>query len=183
MLKAVLRTRHNEVKSLQLVQFLDFVQDTYPWFPEEGTVNLEIWQKSRGKIRDAEGPDGMLIFTFGMWSQIQDCVDPAPIHKLRIKSFEAEPRGYKKSGDDSHLSFNQFQPSPPSAPRTPLADFPLPFFKSNPPSTDMDSESKSKSKDSDNEEDYQDALPQPFQKSFSTISCKKSPLQHTLALA
>jgi hypothetical protein len=41
MLKAVLRTRHNEVKSLQLVQFLDFVQDTYPWFPEEGTVNLE----------------------------------------------------------------------------------------------------------------------------------------------
>jgi hypothetical protein len=47
----------------------------------------------------------------------------------------------------------------------------------------MDSKSGSKSEDSDNEEDYQDALTQPFQKSFSSISSKKNLLQYTLALA
>jgi hypothetical protein len=40
MLKAMLKTRKNRVKSLQLVQFLDFVQDSCLWFLEEGTVNL-----------------------------------------------------------------------------------------------------------------------------------------------
>jgi hypothetical protein len=65
----------------------------------------------------------------------------------------------------------------------PPVDSPQHFFKPNPPSTDTDSESGSESEDSNDEEDYQDALPQPFQKSFSIVSFKKSPLQHTLALA
>jgi hypothetical protein len=45
MLKAMLKTRRSKVRSLQLMQFLDYVQDTCPWFPEEGTVNLDTWQK------------------------------------------------------------------------------------------------------------------------------------------
>jgi hypothetical protein len=45
MLKAMLKTRGSKVRSLQLIQFLDYVQDTCPWFPEEGTVNLDTWQK------------------------------------------------------------------------------------------------------------------------------------------
>jgi hypothetical protein len=45
----------------------------------------------------------MPIFTFGRWSQIQDCLDPTPIHKIKIKSFESKSGGYKKSGDGSHL--------------------------------------------------------------------------------
>jgi hypothetical protein len=97
-----------------------------------------------------------------MWNQIQDCLDPTPIHKIKIKSFESKSGGYKKSGDGSHLSFNQFQLSLPLVPTGPLADPQLPFFKPNPPPSDMDSKSGSKSEDSDNEEDYQDALPQPF---------------------
>jgi hypothetical protein len=40
-LKAMLKIRGSRVRSLQLMQFLDFVQDTCPWFPEEGSVNLE----------------------------------------------------------------------------------------------------------------------------------------------
>jgi hypothetical protein len=40
-LKAMLKIRGSRVRSLQLMQFLDFVQDTCLWFSEEGTVNLE----------------------------------------------------------------------------------------------------------------------------------------------
>jgi hypothetical protein len=58
-----------------------------------------------------------------------------------------------------------------------------PCSKFNTLLTDTDSENGSESKGNNNEEDYQDALPQPFQKSLSTISSKKSPLQHMLALA
>jgi hypothetical protein len=35
MLKAMLKTRGSKVRSLQLIQFLDYVWDTYPWFPKE----------------------------------------------------------------------------------------------------------------------------------------------------
>jgi hypothetical protein len=43
MLKDMLKTRGRKVKLLQLIQFLDYVQGTCPWFPEEGTANLENW--------------------------------------------------------------------------------------------------------------------------------------------
>jgi hypothetical protein len=52
MLKVMLKTRGSKVKSHQLVQFLDFVQDTYPWFPREQTVNLETWQKVGESLRN-----------------------------------------------------------------------------------------------------------------------------------
>lgn len=36
MLKAMLRARGCIVRTHQIQQFLDFVQETCPWFPEEG---------------------------------------------------------------------------------------------------------------------------------------------------
>jgi hypothetical protein len=72
MLKVMLKTGGSEIRSLQLVQFLDYVQDTCPWFPEEGTVNLDTWQKVGERLQDrymAKGPDGRPVFTFGLWSQ------------------------------------------------------------------------------------------------------------------
>jgi hypothetical protein len=95
---------------------------------------------------------------------------------------ESKPGDYKKSGNGSHHSFNQFQLSLPSAPMALVEPLP-PCSKFNTLLTDTDSENGSESKGNNNEEDYQDALPQPFQKSLSTISSKKSPLQHMLALA
>jgi hypothetical protein len=58
-LKAMLKIRGSRVRSLQLMQFLDFVQDTCPWFSGEGTVNLETWNKIGNGQRvqyTAEGP-------------------------------------------------------------------------------------------------------------------------------
>jgi hypothetical protein len=59
------------------LQFLDFAQDSCPWF-HEGTVNLETWQKVGEKLKSCytpEGADGMPVFNFGMWSQIGEHLD------------------------------------------------------------------------------------------------------------
>jgi hypothetical protein len=50
MLKAMLKTRESKVRLLQLIQFLDYVQDTCPWFPEKGTVNLDTLQKAGERL-------------------------------------------------------------------------------------------------------------------------------------
>jgi hypothetical protein len=81
MLKAMLKTRGSKVKSRQLAQFLDFVRDTCPWFPREGTVNLETWRKVGERLRNcymAEGAKDKPVFTLGRWSQIRDSLDPTP---------------------------------------------------------------------------------------------------------
>jgi hypothetical protein len=64
MLKAVLKTRGSKIRSLQLTQFLDYVQGTGPWFPEEGTVNLDTWENVGERLQDcymAKGPYGMPV--------------------------------------------------------------------------------------------------------------------------
>jgi hypothetical protein len=91
----------------------------------------------------------MPVFNFGMWSQIGDHLDSVPIHKIKIKSSESEPGGCKITGDGSHLSFNQFQPSPALAPIDAPVDSLVLLFKPNPAPTDKDSESRSKSENSD----------------------------------
>jgi hypothetical protein len=75
------------------MHFLDFVQDTCLWFPEEGTVNLESWSKVGDGVRvryTGEGLEYMLIFSFGLWSK--DYLGPTPSHKERFSSsvFEQE---------------------------------------------------------------------------------------------
>lgn len=37
----MLRARGCGVRTHRIQQFLDFIQGTCPWFPDEGTVNLE----------------------------------------------------------------------------------------------------------------------------------------------
>jgi hypothetical protein len=90
----MLKIRGNRVRSLQLMQFLDFVEDTCPWFLEEGTVNSETWNKVGDGLRvkySLEGLECMPIFTFGLWSMIQDCLGPTPSHKERFSSSVFKP--------------------------------------------------------------------------------------------
>jgi hypothetical protein len=47
----MLKISGSRVKSFQLMQFLDFVHDTYPWFPREDMVNLETWNKVEDRLR------------------------------------------------------------------------------------------------------------------------------------
>ena len=58
------------------------VQETCPWFPDEGTVNITTRTKVGEKLRDwhtAEGLSKMPIFTFTLWALIRDALD----HKRR----------------------------------------------------------------------------------------------------
>jgi hypothetical protein len=50
-LKAMLKIRGSRVRLLQLMQLLDFVQDTCLWFSEELTVNLKTWNKVGDRLR------------------------------------------------------------------------------------------------------------------------------------
>jgi hypothetical protein len=50
-LKAMLKIRGSRVRLLQLMPFLDFVQDTCLWFSEELTVNLETWNNVGDRLR------------------------------------------------------------------------------------------------------------------------------------
>jgi hypothetical protein len=50
-LKAMLKIRGSRVRWLQLMQFLDFVQDICLWFPEKGIVNLETWKKVGDRLK------------------------------------------------------------------------------------------------------------------------------------
>jgi hypothetical protein len=66
-LKVILKIRGRRVRSLQLTQILDFVQDTFLWFLEEGTVNLETWNKVGDRLRAhyvAEELECLHIFYF-----------------------------------------------------------------------------------------------------------------------
>jgi hypothetical protein len=71
------------------MQFLDFVQDTCRWFPEEGTISLETWNEVGDGLRAlyaSEGSECTPIFTFGLWSMIKDCLGPTPSHKASLVS-------------------------------------------------------------------------------------------------
>jgi hypothetical protein len=50
-LKAMLKIRGSRVRLLQLMPFLDFVQDTCLWLSEELTVNLETWNNVGDRLR------------------------------------------------------------------------------------------------------------------------------------
>lgn len=45
MLQAALKMKGIIVGLGQLTRFLDFVKEICPWFPKDGTINLETWQK------------------------------------------------------------------------------------------------------------------------------------------
>ena len=50
MLKTMLKARGVSVTKPKLEKFLSFVEETRPWFPEEGTVSLETWAKVGSKF-------------------------------------------------------------------------------------------------------------------------------------
>lgn len=47
----MLKSRGTKVSQKQLTQFLTFVGEMCPWFPEEGAVSLQIWEKVEGRLK------------------------------------------------------------------------------------------------------------------------------------
>ena len=43
----LLSKRGIKIKKSTIQSFFSFVQEQSPWFPEEGTVNLDTWEKAK----------------------------------------------------------------------------------------------------------------------------------------
>nr|KAF6418684.1 hypothetical protein HJG63_008732 [Rousettus aegyptiacus] len=113
MLKNMLWARGAKVGHQQLCNFLEFIEKVCPWFPEEGTVNLETWKKVGEKLQDyydVHGPGKVPVDTFSLWTLIRDSLDPR--HER------------EKAKEDSQVIGKENE-TKPSAPPT----HPEPFFE------------------------------------------------------
>ena len=68
-----------KVSTGRLSKFLIFVQEQCPWFPEEDTINLEIWTKVGDQLHlcyTLHGPEKVPIDAFDLWNMIRNVLDP-----------------------------------------------------------------------------------------------------------
>ena len=75
----MLADRGIKVSKGKLSRFLIFVQEQCPWFLEEGTVNLETWNKVGDQLHlfyTLHGPEKVPVDAFALWSVIRDVLDP-----------------------------------------------------------------------------------------------------------
>ncbi|XP_021092214.1 endogenous retrovirus group K member 113 Gag polyprotein-like [Heterocephalus glaber] len=93
LLKNMLHTRGAKVGHQQLRNFLEFVEKVCPWFPEEGTVDLEVWNKVGKQLQDyydGHGSTKVPIDTFSLWALIRDSLDPQH-ERERVKGPSSSP--------------------------------------------------------------------------------------------
>lgn len=80
-IKHMLHGRGIKVTSKQLTQFFQFVQEQCLWFPEQGSVNLETWQKVGQTLQiyyTHFGPEKVPVDTFALWNLIRESIAPLP---------------------------------------------------------------------------------------------------------
>ena len=78
MLSVMLKHWGITVSKPKLINFLSFIEEVCPWFPREGTVNLETWKKVGEQIRahyTLHGPEKVPVETLSFWTLIRDCLD------------------------------------------------------------------------------------------------------------
>lgn len=106
-IKHMLKSRGVKVSSNQLSRFLSFVQQCCPWFPEEGTVDVQTWEKVGKQLKDyyaANGPTKVPADTFSLWNLFKDALDPR--HESASFFKDLGESMLKKLGED-----NETQPS------------------------------------------------------------------------
>ena len=89
-----------KVTNFQIARFLHFVQEQCPWFPEEGTVNLQTWTKVGEKLKtyySLHCPENVPVDTFALWNMIRDALYPQ--HKATKMT-----KHFVESDERTHLS-------------------------------------------------------------------------------
>ena len=80
------------MKKANIPSSFTFVQEQCPWFTEEGTVNLDTWEKVGKQLRDyytLNGPEKVPTNTFSLWGMIRDALDPTyESEKVKVKGNE-----------------------------------------------------------------------------------------------
>lgn len=75
----MLQKRGTKISKKKVQNFLAFIQECCPWFPEEGTVNLETWSKVGEQLRtyyDLHGPEKIPKEALTLWTLFRDTLDP-----------------------------------------------------------------------------------------------------------
>ena len=77
----LLSKRGIKIKKSKIHSFFSFVQEQCPWFPEEGTVNLDTWERVGKQLKTylAEyGSEKLPTVAFSLWNISRDALDHAP---------------------------------------------------------------------------------------------------------
>ena len=97
-----------KVKKSTIHSFFSFVQEHCPWFPEEGMVNLDTWERVGKQLKTyhaEHGSEKVPNDAFSLWNIIRDDLDPAPeSEKVHFKEESEEktavkPEEYEKEED------------------------------------------------------------------------------------
>ena len=105
----LLNKRGNKVKKANIQYFFTFVQEQCPWFPEEGSVNLDTWEKVGKQLKTyytLHGLEKVPTDTLSLWNMIRDALDPAlesgkGLDKKENKNEKLPDR--KESGPERYL--------------------------------------------------------------------------------
>lgn len=79
-LHVLLKEKGSKLSKRELENFFETIQDLCPWFPKEGSVNLEHWRKVGQEIKNQAFARGAAAFpprTFVIWASIRDILDPS----------------------------------------------------------------------------------------------------------
>ena len=101
----LLNTRGIKVKKANVQSFFTFVQEQCPWFPGEGSVNLDTWEKVGKQLKTyytLHGPEKVPTDTFSLWNIIRDALDPAhESEKVHVKE--------ESKDEEAILSYQQLR--------------------------------------------------------------------------
>ena len=113
----LLTKRGIKVKKSNIHSFFSFVQEQCPWFPEEGTVNLDTWERVGKQLKTyhaEHGSEKVPTDAFSLWDMIRDAVDPVPeSENVHLKEQSAEEKlsikeeGEEKGAIPSHWQLNK----------------------------------------------------------------------------
>ena len=92
----LLSKRGIKIKKSKIHSFFSFVQEQCPWFPEEGTVNLDTWERVGKQLKTyhvEHGSEKVPTDAFSLWNIIRDTLDPAPeSEKVHLKEKSEEKK-------------------------------------------------------------------------------------------
>ena len=92
----LLSKRGIKIKKSKIHSFFSFVQEQCPWFPEEGTVNLDTWERVGKQLKTylaERGSEKVPTDAFSLWNIIRDALDPAlGSEKVHLKEESEEKK-------------------------------------------------------------------------------------------
>lgn len=108
MLKDHLKARGIKVEQQQLVKFFKHVKDICPWFPEEGSINMEVWDRVGRCLKEyylREGKKVVPAEISSFWSLIRETLNPKSMLTEEEENFKKPEELPEKGGRYNSFSY------------------------------------------------------------------------------